>query len=249
MLLIAYMEMNKVSSEDLWFLDSGCSNHMCGKKEYFLDLNEQFRDSVKLGNNSSMTVMGKGNVGLQVNGITQIFTSVFFVSELKNNLLSIGQLQEKGLDILFQHGRCKVFHHEKGLIMDTKMSANQMFVLHVVSHPLKSVCFNIITEDMVQLWHCRYGHLSFTSLKTLQHKKMVNGLPSFQSPSRLSKESLIGKQQRDSFLKKSTWRDSQILQLIHTDICGLIKPISNSQKRYLLTFTDDFSRKHGFSFL
>jgi hypothetical protein len=78
---------------------------------------------------------------------------------------------------------------------------------------------------------------------------MVNGLPSFQSPSRLCKESLIGKQQRDSFLKKSTWRDSQILQLIHTDIYGLIKPISNSQKRYLLTFTDDFSRKHGFSFL
>jgi hypothetical protein len=208
MLLMAYVEMNNISNEDLWFLDSGCINHMCGKKDYFSDLNEKFRDAVKLGNNASMAVMGKGNVRLQVHGKTQIFTNVFFVPELKNNLLSIGQLQEKGLDILFQHGRCKVFHHEQGLIMDTKMSANRMFVLHAASHPLKTVCFNTITEDMVQLWHCRYGHLSFTSLKTLQQKQMVNGLPLFTSPSRLCKDCLVGKQQRDPFPKKSTWRAS-----------------------------------------
>ena len=101
MLLIAYVEMNNVNNKDLWFLDSGCSNHMCGKKDYFSYLNDKFRDSVKLGNNAIMAVMGKGNVRLQVNGKTQIFTNVFFVPELKNNLLSIGQLQEKGLDILF----------------------------------------------------------------------------------------------------------------------------------------------------
>nr|DAD33143.1 TPA_asm: hypothetical protein HUJ06_011994 [Nelumbo nucifera] len=64
MLLMAHVDMNKASSEDLWFLDSGCSNHMCGKKEYFSDLNENFRDSVKLGNNSSKAVMGRGNVRL-----------------------------------------------------------------------------------------------------------------------------------------------------------------------------------------
>jgi RNase H-fold protein (predicted Holliday junction resolvase) len=58
MLLIAYVEMNNVGNKDLWFLDSGCSNHMCGKKDYFLDLNDKFRDSVKLGNNASMAVMG-----------------------------------------------------------------------------------------------------------------------------------------------------------------------------------------------
>jgi hypothetical protein len=142
-----------------------------------------------------------------------------------------------------------VFHHEKGLIMDTKMSANRMFVLHAASYPLKIVCFNTITEDMVQLWHCRYGHLGFTGLKTLQQKQMVNGLPSFTSPSRLCKDCLVGKQQRDSFPKKSTWRASQILQLIHADICGPIKPISNSQKWYLLTFTDDFGRKTWVFFL
>ena len=80
--------------------------------------------------------------------------------ELKNNLLSIGQLQEKRLNILFQGKKCKVFHPEKGLIMETKMTLNRMFILPAISQPITSACFSTITEDMVQLWHCRYGHFS-----------------------------------------------------------------------------------------
>ena len=72
MLLMAYVNMNKANREDMWFLDSGCSNHMYGKKKYFLDFDRSFRDSVKLGNNSNMEVTRKGNVRLQVNGIILI---------------------------------------------------------------------------------------------------------------------------------------------------------------------------------
>ncbi|KAG2718626.1 hypothetical protein I3760_03G228000, partial [Carya illinoinensis] len=130
---MAYVDTNKDSREDMWFLDSSCSNHMCSNKEYFSDFDGIFRDSVKLGNNTSMAVLGKGNVRLQVNGLIQIITCVFYVPELKNNLLSIGQLQEKGLIVLFQNGKCKVFHSHKGLIMDTKMTSKKMFVLHAIS--------------------------------------------------------------------------------------------------------------------
>ena len=142
---------------------------------------------------------------LQVNGIVQIITGVFYVPKLKNNLLSIGQLQENELTILFQSRKCKVFHPEKGLIIETKMSSNRMFILHVVSQPIASTCFNTITKDIVLLWHCRYGHLSFKGLKTLQQNKIVNGLPQLKSPLWLCKDCLVRKQQRYSFPRKSTW--------------------------------------------
>nr|CAN76379.1 hypothetical protein VITISV_017862 [Vitis vinifera] len=61
MLLMSYVEINEAKKEDVWFLDSGCSNHMCGDKTLFCDFNECFRQMVKLGNNSKMTVMGNGN--------------------------------------------------------------------------------------------------------------------------------------------------------------------------------------------
>ena len=38
--------------------------------------------------------------------------------------------------------KCKVFHLEKGLIMETKMASNRMFILHAISQPIASTCFN-----------------------------------------------------------------------------------------------------------
>nr|GEX96297.1 hypothetical protein [Tanacetum cinerariifolium] len=92
----------------LWFLDSGCSNHMCGNKDRFVDLDLGFTYSVKLGNNSRMMVVGKGNVKLFLNGATYVIKDVYHVPDLKNNLLSIGQLQQKGLSFLFQSDVCKI---------------------------------------------------------------------------------------------------------------------------------------------
>ncbi|XP_042379980.1 uncharacterized protein LOC121972365 [Zingiber officinale] len=77
LLLMSYIKLDQAMREDVWFLDSGCSNHMCAHKEWFSDLDEEFRTSVKLGNNSTMTVMGKGNIRLQIIRATQIWASKF----------------------------------------------------------------------------------------------------------------------------------------------------------------------------
>ena len=63
---------------------------MCGDKTLFSNLNESFRQMVKLGNNMKMSVMGKGNVRLQVSESIHVITEVFYLLELRNNLLSIG---------------------------------------------------------------------------------------------------------------------------------------------------------------
>lgn len=59
MLLMSYVELNEAKREDAWFLDSGCSNHMCGDKTMFSEMNERFRHLVKLVNNTRMNVLGK----------------------------------------------------------------------------------------------------------------------------------------------------------------------------------------------
>lgn len=89
--------------------------------------------------------------------------------------------------------------------MDLKMSSNRMFVLHAISQPIAFACFNTITEDMVNLWHCKYGQLNFKGSTTLQQRHIVNGLPQFKPPLRLWTDYLARKQLRDSFPKKSTW--------------------------------------------
>ena len=51
-----------------------------------------------------IAMMRKGNIRLNINGITQIISEVFYMPQLQNNLLSIGQLQEKGLHFSFNTG-------------------------------------------------------------------------------------------------------------------------------------------------
>ena len=60
---------------------------------------------------------------------------------------------------------------------------------------------------------------------------------------------MVGKQHRDAIPKRSLWRASQRLQLVHADICGPIKPVSNSKKRYFISFIDDYSHKVWIYFL
>ena len=90
MLLMAFVEENNAERREAWFLDSGCSNHMCGDRAMFDKIDENFRQMVRLGNNSRMRVLGRGSVRLRVKGINVTITEVYYIPELKNNLLSIG---------------------------------------------------------------------------------------------------------------------------------------------------------------
>ncbi|KAL1352527.1 hypothetical protein AAHE18_06G173600 [Arachis hypogaea] len=60
---------------------------------------------------------------------------------------------------------------------------------------------------------------------------------------------LLGKHSRKSFPKQSKSRATKPLQLIHTDVCGPIKPLSLGKSVYFLLFIDDYSRKIWVYFL
>ena len=68
---------------------------MCASEGMFSNLDKTFSQIVKLGNNTSMKVTGKGVVKLTLHGVRYTISNVYWVPELKNNLLSLGQLHEK----------------------------------------------------------------------------------------------------------------------------------------------------------
>ncbi|CAL2237915.1 unnamed protein product [Prunus armeniaca] len=179
MLLMLYAESHEVKWNDAWFLDSWCSNHMCGNR---------------------------GNVKLLLNGVNYVVHEMYYVPELKNNLLSIGKLQERGLAILIKEEVCKIYHPMKGLIIQTMMSVNRMFILlaqtPAPTNAQPERCLHTSSQDLSSLWHQRYGHLSYRGLRTLQNKKMVHGLPQFQA-SNTTCTDCIGKQHRDDIPKKA----------------------------------------------
>ncbi|XP_014502993.1 uncharacterized protein LOC106763306 [Vigna radiata var. radiata] len=69
-LLMAHEEQ-QMQEDERWYFDSGCSNHMTRNKTWFLNLEEEHSKTVKLGNDTHMTVAAKGSIQIHVNGITQ----------------------------------------------------------------------------------------------------------------------------------------------------------------------------------
>lgn len=111
-----------------------------------------------MGDDSRMSVMGKGSVKLHTNNIVYVISDVYYVPGLKTNLLSIGQLQQKQVSLIFKNDVCRVFHDEKGLLFTTPMSKNRMYV---VSAPMIThMCLKTTKQEATLLWHNRYAHLS-----------------------------------------------------------------------------------------
>ncbi|GAU34012.1 hypothetical protein TSUD_212730 [Trifolium subterraneum] len=248
MLLMADTSFNcNTTKEEVWYLDSGCSNHMTGTREWMHDFNDKFTESVKLGDDSKMAVMGKGNVKMNNGGKLHIITDVYYIPGLSSNLLSVGQLQQKNLTIVFKHDVCQIVHNERGLILTTQISANRMYMIFV---PMVLPTYMQVSKvNETQLWHNRYAHLSLKSLKTLNQKKMVKGLLEVEDIEDKCVDCLSGKKHRDSIPKNAVWRASNKLELVHSDICGPINPTSNGGNRYFITFTNDFTRKTWIYFL
>ena len=57
--LLMVCNAKEEKQKNLWYLDTGCSNHMSGDKSAFSVLDESFRDNVKFGDDFRVSVMGK----------------------------------------------------------------------------------------------------------------------------------------------------------------------------------------------
>lgn len=150
----------------------------------FTSLKTNFKHSVKLGNDERLEVVGKDNVKLVLNNATYTISDVYYIYELKKNLLSLGQLQEKDVIIIIRKGVCKMYHEERGLIAESKLSRNRIFMIidQASDGELKHQrCLQTTTEETTNIWHELNDHLSFSGMKTLHNKKMVRDLPCFDT--------------------------------------------------------------------
>src|ERR1051325_6099960 len=104
MVVMAAISDNHVESK-IWFLDSGCSNHMTGRKEWLEDYDESKKSKVKLVDNSSLQAEGTSNIVFQMsNGGKTMIKDVLYVPGMQCYLLTVGQLVEKGFSVVMKDG-------------------------------------------------------------------------------------------------------------------------------------------------
>ena len=197
-----------------------------------------------LGDNSKYLVKGIGNVTFQLNqGNTIHLQDVLYVPNINKNLVSISAMEDKGYKVAFNDGKVRVW---KKKFKDAFTLGFRVDSLYQVGGSPLSV-MSCDTSLQSELWHRRFAHLHYKALPDV--KNMVTGMPEF----RLEQEGVCprcaeGKLKRGPF-PSSQSKTSDILQLVHSDIFGMMLVNSLGGYLYYLTFTDDYSRKTWIYFL
>ncbi|XP_021989247.1 uncharacterized protein LOC110885829 [Helianthus annuus] len=123
--------IEETTKDGCWYLDSGCSNHMTGDKSLFVTLDESERREVRTGDNKKLEVLGCGDVLIRFKGVEKRVPNVYFVEGLKHNLLSVGQLVQKGYEVKFHNHECTIKDQKGMSIGKVQMTGNKMFPLNL----------------------------------------------------------------------------------------------------------------------
>nr|GEX59049.1 hypothetical protein [Tanacetum cinerariifolium] len=213
---------------------------------------EKYRNTLKSpkvrGNQRGGKITGKGIIKT---GKLE-FENVYFVKELKYNLLSVSQIYDNKNSVLFTDSECIVLGKDFKLKDDTDVLLKTPRQYNVYSINLKNIVphknLTCLVEkasvDKSMLWHRRLGHLNFKTMNKLVRNNLVRGLPSkcFEND-HTCVACLKGKQHKASCKTKSVNSISKLLHTLHMDLFRPTFVSTLTHKWYCLVVTDDFSSK------
>lgn len=237
--------------EDSWFFDSAATTHMT-KSQRKLENPMKCEGEVVAADGRVLKIESRGNVKVKpscrrddspVNLI-----DVRYVPGLAANLLSVSEIVKKGLKVVFDKSGCLVIDgtvETKGKVVATGEHANNLFVL---KQSVRHSAMSATSTASFDVWHRRMGHLNAQSLSKLQAGEATGIRFKNRAEMMDCKGCAEGKQAKLTISKQGS-RAKDVLEVVHTDICGPMEKASLAGSRYYLTFVDDKSRRIFIYFL
>ena len=230
--------LNNCSSAD-WIIDSGASCHMTNNKELLENcckLENEVLIKVGDGRKLKSTIHGTVTIRVEINGTTKrlILSDVLYVPDLAFNLISVKKCTSKGLSAVFSSNKCVFMKQDESEVCEAR-AINGLYNLITHSEPNANVSLD--------MWHKRMGHICKERLQKMKRENMVEGFNiGNNAMTKICEPCISGKQTRSSFPSKDSDKSYEILELIHSDICGKLPEKSLSQSEYFITFLDEKSR-------
>ena len=81
---------------------------MTGNHQIFHEINTSFETNVRMGNGALVQAKGKGSVAIHTKMGSRLIRDVLLVPDLKQNLLSVGQLVQNGYAVHFEKHGCRI---------------------------------------------------------------------------------------------------------------------------------------------
>ncbi|CAH9132764.1 unnamed protein product [Cuscuta epithymum] len=234
MIFVAMLsEICVVQDDESWWIDTGATRHVCKDSQTFKTLKELKEVSILyMGNDSTVQIQGIGQVELELTyGKKLILNDVYFVPQIRKNLVSGGILNNFGFKLNFEAN--KFILSKGGVFVGQGFYCNGMFKLSVVNKVVNSVY--MVCDS--SLWHKRLCHVNYRRLSDMSK---VGLIPPFNVNIEKCRTCMLNKITRNSF--QNVERKSNMLELVHSDLCYFHSTPSFGNKKYVVTFIDDCTR-------
>ena len=254
---IAFLTMNEEQNVRAhWILDSGASSHMTCNKSWLTNFRDSLADEyVTLGDGRKINIQGSGDVSIKLSndgvGCNIRLKNVLYVPQLATNLISLPKTTSSGLKVHLDGNSCTILTQD-GRICAKGIKKNNLYTLERTPDFIEETAESafISEESTMKLWHYRLAHLNFQDLGRLS-SGMVDGMniQSKKVPTEVCVPCTLGKAHLLPVSKERTQNTKKPFELVHSDLCGPITPVSLGGAQYILTLTDDYSRVSWVRFL
>jgi hypothetical protein len=134
------------TAHDTWFLDTGASNHMTGYISVFAELDTAVSGSVKFGDGSVVEIKGRDTVHFTCRrGEHRALTGVYFIPRMRNNIVSLGQLDENGCPSAIRNGFMSLWDRSNRLLAKVPRSPNRLYKVNL--QVVQPVCLSLRSGD------------------------------------------------------------------------------------------------------
>ncbi|KAK9690672.1 hypothetical protein RND81_09G145600 [Saponaria officinalis] len=201
---------------------------------------------IYVGDGKSVEVDAIGTFRLLLRtGLYLDLEDTFVVPSFRRNLISVSLLDKSGYSCSFENkkfilslnsnivGTGSLCGFDNLYMLDNVASYSEN--LHVETRGTKRK-FN--KKNSASLWHKRLGHVSKERIQRLVSNGILDSVDFTDFDVCVS--CIKGKQTKVKRLGAN--RATDVLELIHTDICGPFPTASWNGRRYFISFIDDYSR-------
>ncbi|CAI5962244.1 unnamed protein product [Closterium sp. NIES-65] len=235
-------------------LDSGCSHHLMGTKEVFVDLQPSgFIKHVRGFNGALQDVQGRGTVALHGEAGKQVLIpDVLYVPGVRANLLSSGQLKEHGVK-LQEDGDGMVLVSATGEVLGRAMYSGRVLCTDLrpcstrsTSPTTEVVALRAIvskTKSTPDRMHARLAHVGMDTIRSSAKNEVAIGLdPKSATGADSPCVSCVGgKLARHTFPDQGSDADD-VLAVVHIDLCGPFRVAAKDGSLYFLLLKDRKTR-------
>lgn len=234
---------SSVCNDDRWFLDTGASDHMTHRKDWFESLSSIEAKPIHVGNGNIIYACGKGTIKIQVfdgsRWCDKSLLNVLYAPKISLNLFSVGSALDVNKGLVLETNSVGCCLKLKGVTVAVGERNKRLYEMKIKVVNNNANQSQAMAAYTLKEWHEILAHQNIKQIRSFLSANKItvrkDNLSDF-----FCEDCVFGKQHRSTF-KSSSRELIAAGELVVSDVCGPMQVASIGGARYFVVFKDQFT--------